>query len=126
MIMRSASHLHDGMLSSIMHSKISFFESTPIGRIINRFSKDMNAAEFIIPAALKDFVYTAFEILTILVMISISTPFFATTLVPLGIVYILIEVKIYISRNQIDLCHTYRVSWLSSFIEEILIKKKET
>lgn len=33
--------LHDQLFASIMRAKISFFDSNPSGRIVNRFSKDL-------------------------------------------------------------------------------------
>lgn len=39
MVMQSSRLLHTAMLGSILKSSMTFFESTPIGRIINRFSK---------------------------------------------------------------------------------------
>lgn len=70
---------------------MQFFESTPIGRIINRFSKDMNAIEFLIPSAFKDFIFCAFDILTIIIMISISTPLITTVLLPISLLYFFIQ-----------------------------------
>ena len=31
--------LHDGMLENILRSPMAFFETTPLGRVLNRFSK---------------------------------------------------------------------------------------
>ena len=45
MLMKSAKLFHESMLYSILRSTMQFFESTPIGRIINRFSKDIEAVE---------------------------------------------------------------------------------
>ena len=39
-LLGAASSLHDGVLESVLRSPIAFFDATPVGRIINRFSKD--------------------------------------------------------------------------------------
>ena len=38
--------VHELVLKSIMNSPMSFFDVTPSGRILNRFSKDMDESEF--------------------------------------------------------------------------------
>jgi ABC-type multidrug transport system fused ATPase/permease subunit len=83
------------MLTAIMHSTMQFFESTPIGRIINRFSKDMYSVEFILPISFKDFAYCILDVITTVIIISISTPLFATIVVPLFIVYFVIQVAFF-------------------------------
>ncbi|KHJ86493.1 ABC transporter, ATP-binding protein, partial [Oesophagostomum dentatum] len=40
--LNAASRLHNNMFSSIIRGTIGFFDSTPTGRILNRFSKDMD------------------------------------------------------------------------------------
>ena len=36
-----AKHLHNGMLDNVMRAPMAFFDTTPQGRIINRFGKDV-------------------------------------------------------------------------------------
>ncbi|CAF1116160.1 unnamed protein product, partial [Brachionus calyciflorus] len=99
MIMNSSRSLHQNMLKSLMHSTMQFFESTPIGRILNRFSKDLNSVEFIIPVFFKDFFYCLFDLITASVVISISTPLFLTVLAPIAIVYFFIQ-RYYVSSSS--------------------------
>jgi ATP-binding cassette, subfamily C (CFTR/MRP), member 1 len=97
MTLKSSRKLHQDMLSSIMRSKLSFFEATPIGRILNRFSKDMNAIEFTLPLNFKDLNWVILSLLTTFITITTSTPYFLIALVPILIIYIFLEV-IYVSK----------------------------
>jgi len=96
MLLTSSKHLHNAMLHSIMRSRISFFESTPVGRILNRFSKDINSVEFQLPMSYKDFTYCSLEVIAILVVISVSTPWSLLAFTPLTIIYILIQ-RLYVA-----------------------------
>jgi len=42
LFVRGATNLHERMLKSIMKAPLAFFDSTPAGRVLNRFSKDMD------------------------------------------------------------------------------------
>ena len=101
MLMLSSKSLHGTMLLSILRSNMQFFDSTPIGRIINRFSKDMSVLDITIPSFFKLFVQFLFSTLINLIVISIITPPFIITLIPVAIIYIYIQVKLSIIRSII-------------------------
>lgn len=44
--------LHDSMLKTILHAKMSFFNVTPLGRILNRISKDVDIIDITLPPIL--------------------------------------------------------------------------
>ena len=94
MQMSSSKNFHNKMLHSILRNKMSFFESTPIGRILNRFSKDLNSIEFQLPMSFKDLLYCGIDVITIMIIIVIVTPWSITVLIPLTIIYIYIQVTI--------------------------------
>lgn len=43
--MRASSRLHDQLFNRVMRTPVSFFDATPLGRIINRFSRDMDESK---------------------------------------------------------------------------------
>ena len=90
----SSKYFHDTMLHSLLRSTMQFFESTPIGRILNRFTKDLTAIEFQLPCSFKDVVYSVLDALSNIILISYSTPLFLIVIVPLAIIYLIILVTI--------------------------------
>ena len=43
---RASTKLHGNLLSSILHAPLSFFDTTPTGRILSRFSQDLYSIDF--------------------------------------------------------------------------------
>ncbi|OQV17378.1 Canalicular multispecific organic anion transporter 2 [Hypsibius exemplaris] len=77
----------EGMLHRIMRAPMAFFDSTPLGRIVNRFSKDVDSIDTTIPATLEIWIYCLYSVLSILIVISVNTPPFMIVLLPLIIFY---------------------------------------
>ena len=89
----ASKELHNNLLFNILHCPMSFFEKTPIGRLTNRFSKDINVVDDDIPATLESFYGCLFGILGVIFTISYSTPLFLVSLLPLGALYVLTQVS---------------------------------
>ena len=85
--------LHSKMLKNILRSPMSFFDTTPLGRVLNRFSKDIYIIDEVIPRSLRSFLFTFFTVINSLVVIVVTTPIFIVAIVPLGIFYFLVQVK---------------------------------
>lgn len=49
---KASSKLHNEMFQSIMNATMRFFNTNPAGRILNRFSKDIETVDIILPYAL--------------------------------------------------------------------------
>merc|ERR1719189_2074772 len=47
--------IHEALLDKTMHAPLSFFETTPIGRILNRFTSDIDVIDSKIPQQLRSF-----------------------------------------------------------------------
>uniref|UniRef100_A0A8P4G022 ABC-type glutathione-S-conjugate transporter n=1 Tax=Dicentrarchus labrax TaxID=13489 RepID=A0A8P4G022_DICLA len=76
-------HLHAGLLLSVLHSPMSFFEVTPSGNLLNRFSKEIDAIDCMIPDGLKMMLGYLFKLLEVCIILLLATPFTALVLLPL-------------------------------------------
>ncbi|XP_026869463.2 multidrug resistance-associated protein 4 isoform X2 [Electrophorus electricus] len=58
----SAQTLHNRMFSCILRTPVRFFDINPIGRILNRFSKDIGHVDSLMPWTFVDFIQTSRDI----------------------------------------------------------------
>ena len=72
---------------------MSFFDTTPIGRIMNRFSSDIDILDDRLPRTFRLINVMVFNLLGIIAVISINTPVFLVAIVPIGVLYVLILVS---------------------------------
>ena len=84
--------IHSRLLANILRLPMSFFDTTPSGRILNRFSKDIYTIDEIIPRSLSEFLLTFFEVIDTIVVVSYATPLFIVVIIPLIVLYLLIQV----------------------------------
>ncbi|GAU92896.1 hypothetical protein RvY_04916-3 [Ramazzottius varieornatus] len=92
-------NLHKGLLHRIMRAPMSFFDTTPLGRVVNRFSKDVEIVDTVIPMNIEGIVYCLLAVVATLMVVSISTPIFAPVIVPLAVFYFLIQ-RFYIPSSR--------------------------
>ena len=103
-----------------MRSCMGFFESTPIGRIINRFSKDIEAVETIIPYAYKMLLRMGFSVIVTIITISIQTPIFLVPMVPISVIYIFVQRYFVASMRQLRRLNSVSKSPIFSHFGETL------
>jgi ABC-type multidrug transport system fused ATPase/permease subunit len=88
----AAKNLHEKAFRRMLYAPTSFFDTTPVGRIINRFSKDIESIDSHLMEACKNFLTTLVITLGAFGLIISATPWFAAPLLPvLGIYYIVQE-----------------------------------
>ena len=91
--MKASRNIHKDMLVNVMHSPMSFFETTPLGRIVNRFSKDINVVDNTIPRSVLMFLRTFLNVVGTICAITYATPIFLVVIVFLGVLYVIIQVR---------------------------------
>lgn len=75
--------LFGGMLSAVLYAPMSFFDTTPMGRILNRFSKDVETVDTLLPRTVKMYLGTMGKVISTLLYICVVTPFFLLFLFPI-------------------------------------------
>uniref|UniRef100_A0A8C3UX15 Canalicular multispecific organic anion transporter 2 n=1 Tax=Catharus ustulatus TaxID=91951 RepID=A0A8C3UX15_CATUS len=95
----AARTLHAALLENKFHTPQSFYDTTPTGRIINRFSKDIYVIDEVIPPTILMFLGTFFTSLSTMIVIIASTPLFAVVIVPLAILYFFVQ-RFYVATSR--------------------------
>ena len=79
--------LHRRAITSTMYAPMRFFETTPLGRIMNRFAKDIDTIDDTISESLRMFLMTCSNIVGPIVLIAVIIPWFLIAVAAATIVY---------------------------------------
>ena len=125
---RASRELHAKVLLNVLKAPMSFFDTTPSGRILNRFSRDVETVDSILPQLIRNWLNTFFIVFSSIVVIGYSTPAFLAVVVPIGLLYYFIQVRVcdfvghcppISSENIITIqlkCHPERLRSLNRFV----------
>ncbi|XP_063223005.1 ATP-binding cassette sub-family C member 3-like [Bacillus rossius redtenbacheri] len=94
--LHAAKVLHASMLANIMRLPQSLFDTTPSGRILNRFSTDVNVLDLSFPMFMRFCIPYIYRLIGTLIVICYSTPIFMAVVVPIGVLYYFIQ-RIYVA-----------------------------
>ncbi|XP_071501330.1 ATP-binding cassette sub-family C member 5-like [Diadema antillarum] len=84
--LKSSNTLHNNMYHKVMRSPMSFFDTTPTGRILNRFSKDMDELDVLLPVNVDIALMNGFIIIASFISITAIFYYFAIVIIPLIII----------------------------------------
>ncbi|XP_070798750.1 ATP-binding cassette sub-family C member 4 [Pituophis catenifer annectens] len=90
-LVNAARTLHDKMFQSVLRTPVLFFDRNPIGRILNRFSKDIGHLDDLLPLTFLDFVQTFLQVCGVVGVAIAVIPWILIPLVPLLIVFIFLR-----------------------------------
>ncbi|CAI5775246.1 canalicular multispecific organic anion transporter 1 [Podarcis lilfordi] len=96
---RASRVLHERLLSNILRVPMSFFDTTPTGRIVNRFAKDIFTVDESIPMSFRSWINCLLGIFSTLFIICLATPYFAIVMLPLGIIYYFLQ-RFYVATSR--------------------------
>ncbi|KAL0104456.1 hypothetical protein PUN28_017289 [Cardiocondyla obscurior] len=91
--------IFESTLQRVLHNPMSFFDRTPIGRILSRLGKDIDVIDNILPVILRTWMTCLFSVIATLVVISYSTPIFIVVILPIGAIYYFIQ-RFYVATSR--------------------------
>uniref|UniRef100_A0A3P9JMH4 Cystic fibrosis transmembrane conductance regulator n=1 Tax=Oryzias latipes TaxID=8090 RepID=A0A3P9JMH4_ORYLA len=90
-LVRCAQALHNRMFNSILKTPVRFFDINPIGRVLNRFSKDIGQLDSLLPLTFVDFVQVFLQILGVVAVAASVIPWILIPVLPLLLVFIFLR-----------------------------------
>ncbi|KAK7154854.1 hypothetical protein R3I93_009716 [Phoxinus phoxinus] len=90
-LVRSAETLHSRMFNSILKTPVRFFDINPIGRILNRFSKDIGYLDSLLPWTFVDFIQVFLQIIGVVAVASSIIPWILIPVLPLLIFFLFLR-----------------------------------
>ncbi|XP_062300095.1 ATP-binding cassette sub-family C member 9 isoform X3 [Scomber scombrus] len=114
----AATNLHHNLLNKIIHAPIRFFDITPLGQILNRFSADTNIIDQHIPPTLESLTRSTLLCLSAIGVISSITPAFLIALLPLAVAFYFIQKYFRVASKDLqDLDDSTQLPLLCHFSE---------
>ncbi|KAJ1554992.1 hypothetical protein HK096_010528 [Nowakowskiella sp. JEL0078] len=84
---RASKNLHEKALERIMRAPVSFYDTTPLGRILNRFSRDVDAIDNNLSFSFRQLVSQVGNTISTFVVMCAALPWFTIPCIPAIILY---------------------------------------
>lgn len=90
------------LLINVLRSPMSFFECTPSGNLLNRFAKEIDAIDCMVPEGLKMMLSYVFKLMEVCIIVLMATPFAAVIILPLAFLYAFVQVQFLLKLTAKD------------------------
>uniref|UniRef100_A0A8C3YGZ1 ABC-type glutathione-S-conjugate transporter n=1 Tax=Catagonus wagneri TaxID=51154 RepID=A0A8C3YGZ1_9CETA len=115
---RASTLLFRKLLWDVARSPVGFFEQTPVGDLLNRFSKETDVVDVDIPDRLRSLLMYAFGLLEVALVVTVATPLAAVAVLPLLLLYAGFQ-RLYVASScQLRRLESARYSFVCSHVAE--------
>ena len=97
--LRGAKILHNDMLHHLFHAPMAFFDTTPMGRILNRFARDIDVCDTMLNMNIRMTMMQMFRALTAFIVMAMETPIVLVVILPIGLIYVFLQ-RLYIPSSR--------------------------
>jgi len=117
---RACTRIFAKLLVSVLNATMLFFETTPTGRILNRFTSDTEQLDSVLLMTLVQWLNCILQILSTLTIVSVSNPWFLGWLLPLSILYYLLQSHVKSANRDLKRLETVSRSPIFTHFSETL------
>ncbi|KAJ6498330.1 P-loop containing nucleoside triphosphate hydrolase protein [Mycena vulgaris] len=96
---RASRNLHSLQLNALMKTPLQFFDATPTGQIISRFSQDFLNIDSQFPLAMYECGYQGMSVIASSVLMVVSVPYLAVVIFVVGVVFFFVQ-RFYLATSQ--------------------------
>uniref|UniRef100_A0A8C5A253 Multidrug resistance-associated protein 4 n=1 Tax=Gadus morhua TaxID=8049 RepID=A0A8C5A253_GADMO len=90
-LVKSTETLHKRMFDTILRAPVHFFDVNPIGRVLNRFSKDIGQMDVLLPITFVDACQVLLLTIGVIVVSAMVVPWILILVVPLLIIFLFLR-----------------------------------
>ena len=95
----SSARLHDRMAVSLLKAPVLFFDTNPLGRILNRFSKDIGSLDEVLPTFFISSIQMSLFVVTATLLPAVVNPWLLFAIVPVVVAFFSI-VQYYLKSSR--------------------------
>ncbi|GFS16304.1 multidrug resistance-associated protein 4 [Elysia marginata] len=99
MAVTAGKNLHNMMFARILRTTMAFFDTNPVGRVLNRFSKDTGQIDDLVPWTMFDVIQNCLLTLGIVIVAAVLNPWVFIPVVPLLILFIIVR-RYYVQTSR--------------------------
>ncbi|NXB32529.1 MRP7 protein, partial [Eulacestoma nigropectus] len=118
--LRAAAVIHNRLLQRVLKATVTFFDTTPTGRILNRFSSDLYCVDDSLPFILNIFLANIYGLLGVLVIMTYGIPWIGLVLLPLAVVYFFIQHYYRFTSRELKRLYSVTLSPIYTHFSETL------
>ncbi|KAG0044863.1 hypothetical protein BGZ83_009850 [Gryganskiella cystojenkinii] len=118
--LRAARLLYKKLLFAVVRAPLRFFDTTPVGRIMNRFSNDFETVDGSIAGNCSQLLQLIMAVSSIIIVLAYITPLFIVVAVIISVAYVSVGIKYISSSRELKRLHSVSRSPIYSMFGETL------
>ncbi|CAO3617183.1 unnamed protein product [Cunninghamella echinulata] len=120
-ILRASRILYGQLLHRVLRAPLRFFDTTPIGRILNRFAKDIETIDSTIPNDLINFIIQWVIVLSSIIAVSFVLPTFVFPMIVIAVINVFVGIMFVSTSRELRRMDSVSRSPLFSHFTETIV-----